>query len=69
MEEILDINSGVEATGIATTNLPANTTLFTAGVLASNAAITPVTSINLGFKSNICRNRLLIIYNIKLNQL
>jgi hypothetical protein len=27
----LDINSGVEATGIATTNLPANTTLFTAG--------------------------------------
>jgi hypothetical protein len=27
---------------------PANTTLFTAGVLASNAAITPVTSINLG---------------------
>jgi hypothetical protein len=29
--KILDINSGVEATGIATTNLPANTTLFTAG--------------------------------------
>jgi hypothetical protein len=28
--KILDINSGVEATGIATTNLPANTTLFTA---------------------------------------
>jgi hypothetical protein len=27
---ILDINSGLEATGIATTNLPANTTLFTA---------------------------------------
>jgi hypothetical protein len=61
--KILDINSGVEATGIAT-NLPANTTLFTAGVLASNA-ITPVTSINLGL-NRIYRNRL-IIYNIKLN--
>jgi hypothetical protein len=30
-----------EANGIATLNLPINTTLFTAGVLASNAALTP----------------------------
>jgi hypothetical protein len=30
---------------VVTTNLPTNTTLFTAGVLASNAALTPVTSI------------------------
>jgi hypothetical protein len=33
---------------IVTTNLPTNTTLFTAGVLASNAALTPVTSIQIG---------------------
>jgi hypothetical protein len=45
---ILDINTGTEANGIATLTLPVNTTLFTAGVLASNAALTPVTSINLG---------------------
>jgi hypothetical protein len=38
----------VEATGIATTNLPANTTFIYSWVLASNAVITPVTSINLG---------------------
>jgi hypothetical protein len=44
--EILDINSGVEATGIATTNLPANNFIYS--WVASNAAITPVTSINLG---------------------
>jgi hypothetical protein len=42
---ILDINTNVEVSGIVTTNLPTNTTLFTAGVLASNAALTPVTSI------------------------
>jgi hypothetical protein len=45
---ILDINTGIEANGIATLNLPANTTLFTAGVLTSNAALTPVTSVQLG---------------------
>ena len=45
---IVDINTGVVATGIATLNLPSNTVMATAGVLASNAALTPVTSINLG---------------------
>lgn len=45
---IVDINTGTEASGTATANLPTNTTLQTAGVLASNAALTPVTSIQLG---------------------
>jgi hypothetical protein len=45
---IVDINTGTEASGTATLNLPTNTTLLTAGVLASNAALTPVTSIHLG---------------------
>lgn len=45
---IVDINTGVEATGIATLNLPTNTTMLTTGVLASNGALTPVTSIRLG---------------------
>ncbi len=45
---IVDINAGTEATGTATANLPTNTTMQTAGVLASNAALTPVTSIQLG---------------------
>lgn len=45
---IVDINTGTEASGTATLNLPTNTTLLTAGVLASNAALTPVTSIQLG---------------------
>jgi hypothetical protein len=37
---IKKINLNTEANGIATLNLPINTTLFTAGVLASNAALT-----------------------------
>jgi hypothetical protein len=45
---IKDINLETEASGVATLTLPANTTLLTAGVLASNAALTPVTSIQLG---------------------
>lgn len=45
---IVNINTGAEASGTATANLPSNTTLLTAGVLASNAALTPVTSIQLG---------------------
>lgn len=45
---IIDINAATEASGTATANLPTNTTLLTAGVLASNAALTPVTSIQLG---------------------
>jgi hypothetical protein len=45
--KILDINSGWSY-WYSKTNLPANTTLFYSWVLASNAAITPVTSINLG---------------------
>jgi hypothetical protein len=45
---IVNINTGAEASGVADTNLPANTTMLTAGVLASNAAVTPVTSIQLG---------------------
>lgn len=45
---IVDINNNTSASGTATANLPTNTTLLTAGVLASNAALTPVTSIQLG---------------------
>ena len=45
---IVDINTGTEVSGTATATLPVNTTLFTAGVLASNAALTPVTSVQLG---------------------
>jgi hypothetical protein len=37
-----------ETSGVATLNLPAATTLLTAGVLASNAAVAVVTSIQLG---------------------
>jgi hypothetical protein len=37
-----------ETSGVATLNLPAVTTLLTAGVLASNAAVAVVTSIQLG---------------------
>lgn len=44
---IVNINTGAEATGTATANLPGNVKL-TAGVLASNAALTPVTSIQIG---------------------
>jgi hypothetical protein len=45
---IVDINTGTEASGIATLNLPANTTMLTAGVLASNAALATVTAVQLG---------------------
>jgi hypothetical protein len=45
---IVDITTGTEASGSTTTNLPVNTTLFQASVLASNAALTPVNSIQLG---------------------
>ena len=45
---IVDINTGIEANGIATLNLPTNTVMLTAGVLASNAALTPVTSVAIG---------------------
>jgi hypothetical protein len=37
-----------ETSGVATLNLPAATTLLTAGVLANNAAVAVVTSIQLG---------------------
>jgi len=45
---IVDINLGTEASGTATLTLPTNTIMQTAGVLASNAALTPVTSVQLG---------------------
>ena len=45
---IVDINLNTEASGVATANLPTNTTMLTAGVLASNATLTPVTSVQLG---------------------
>jgi len=45
---IVDINLGTEASGTATATLPTNTVMQTAGVLASNAALTPVTSVQLG---------------------
>jgi hypothetical protein len=45
---IVEINTGAETSGVATLNLPAATTLLTAGVLASNAAVAVVTSIQLG---------------------
>jgi len=45
---IIDTNAGTEANGIATLTLPTNTTMLTAGVLASNAALTPVTSVQIG---------------------
>jgi hypothetical protein len=45
---IVEINTGAETSGVATLNLPAAATLLTAGVLASNAAVTPATSIQLG---------------------
>jgi hypothetical protein len=45
---IVDFVAGTEASGTATLNLPTNTTMLTAGVLASNAALTTVTSIQLG---------------------
>lgn len=45
---IVDIVAGTEASGSTTTTTPAANTMLTAGVLASNAALTPVTSIQLG---------------------
>lgn len=45
---IIDFVAGTEVSGTATLTLPVSTTLLTAGVLASNAALTPVTSIQLG---------------------
>lgn len=45
---IEDLNTGTTASGNATANLPTSTTLLTAGVLASNAALTTVTAIQLG---------------------
>jgi hypothetical protein len=46
--EIVDINTGTKATGIATSTLPVNTTLMTAGFLASNAALTAASAVNVG---------------------
>jgi hypothetical protein len=43
---IVEINTGTETSGVATLNLPAATTLLT-GVLANNAAVAVVTSIQL----------------------
>ena len=45
---IKDINAGTEASGSATLTLPVNTTFLTVGVLASNGALTPVNSTQLG---------------------
>jgi len=44
---IVDINAGTEASGSATATLPTTTTFTTAGVLASNGAVTPVDSVRL----------------------
>lgn len=45
---IVDLNTGTVASGTATLTLPTNTTKLTAGVLASNAALTTATAIQLG---------------------
>lgn len=45
---IVDLVNGTEASGTATLNLPTNTTKLTAGVLASNAALTTANAIQLG---------------------
>lgn len=45
---IVDIVNGTEASGTATATVPANNTMLTAGVLASNAALTTATAIQLG---------------------
>jgi hypothetical protein len=42
---IVDINAGTEASGVATLTLPTNTALAGAGVLASNAALTTVSAV------------------------
>jgi hypothetical protein len=46
--QIIDINTGTSVTGTANTNLPVNTFMVNPMVLASNAALTPATSISLG---------------------
>lgn len=43
---IVDLNTGTEASGTATGTLPVNTTMQTAGFLASNAALTAVTAVH-----------------------
>lgn len=45
---IVDFVAGTEASGTATTNLPANTTTMGIGTLASNAALTPANSVQMG---------------------
>ena len=45
---ITDLNTGTEASGTATATLPTTNTMLTAGALASNAALTTVTAIQLG---------------------
>ena len=45
---IVDLTTGTEASGIATLTLPTNTTMMTAGFLASNAALTTVTATQVG---------------------
>ncbi len=44
---IIDLTTGAEASWIATLTLPTSTTMLTTWVLASNGALTPVTSIQL----------------------
>jgi hypothetical protein len=50
---IVEINTGAETSGVATLNL--STTLLTAGVLANNAAVAVVTSIQLGINQFILK--------------
>lgn len=45
---IVDLITSTAVEGSRTSNLPVNTTMLTPGVLASNAALTPATSINIG---------------------
>jgi hypothetical protein len=45
---IVDLNTGTEASGTATATLPTNTSLLTVGVLASNAALTAATAVQVG---------------------
>ena len=54
--EIVDINAGTSATGTATLNLPTNTQTQQPCVLASNAALTPATSISLGVSKIYCES-------------
>lgn len=45
---IVDINTGTEYSNVATATLPVNTTMLTANVLASNAALTVANNIQIG---------------------